>query len=73
MRTSEEAALTPNLLYAELDDGQEVQFYNLAADPYQLRSRHADPATVRERRILAYQLKLLKSGAGANCRLLEDQ
>jgi arylsulfatase A-like enzyme len=46
----------------------EEELYDLASDPYQLRSVHADPAYGRVRALLARRLALLRGCAGDACR-----
>jgi N-acetylglucosamine-6-sulfatase len=65
---------TPNEVYIEHSTG-EKEFYDLAADPYELKSLHSSnkkpyPA---QRAALAALLAQLRTCAGATCRSLEDQ
>jgi len=67
MRTT--AIRTPRWLYAEhLEGGREL--YDLARDPMQLDSRHADPALARTRSMLARRLAALRRCRGAECQRL---
>jgi arylsulfatase A-like enzyme len=61
------AARTPDHLYVEYDGGDR-ELYDLAADPYQLDSRHADPAYQPVRERLAAQLDWLRGCVGRLCR-----
>ncbi len=48
---------------------EESELYDLEADPYQLESRHADPAYGPLRRRLAERLRSLRGCAGSSCRM----
>jgi N-acetylglucosamine-6-sulfatase len=61
------AVRTPRYLYAEYANG-EHELYDLATDPNELNSRHADPALVSVRERLARILARLRTCAGPNCR-----
>jgi N-acetylglucosamine-6-sulfatase len=62
------AALRTNrYLYVEYASGAR-ELYDLATDPYQLRSRHADPAYASVRSNLAARLARMRTCRGANCR-----
>jgi N-acetylglucosamine-6-sulfatase len=61
------AIRTDRFLYAEHATG-ELELYDLVRDPWQLRSRHADPALAPVRARLAERLAALRSCAGASCR-----
>jgi arylsulfatase A-like enzyme len=58
---------TSRFMYAE-HRGGERELYDLAADPFQLRSRHDDPAFRRVREELAARLSSLRDCAGNACR-----
>ncbi len=62
-----EAIRTKRYVYAKLRTG-EKELYDLAQDPFQLRSRHADPAYASIRSHLAARLHRLQDCAGAGCR-----
>jgi N-acetylglucosamine-6-sulfatase len=62
------AVRTHGYLYAERPTG-EAELYDLAVDPYQLDSRHADPAYAEIRAALARLLARLKACIGEGCRL----
>ena len=75
--TFSRALRTPRYLYAEHDsdpDNQatadELELYDLSADPYQLESIHdaLDPEIIALRRELADRLDELRDCAGAGCR-----
>ncbi len=61
------AIRTPNWLYAEHVTG-ERELYNLARDPYELSSLHADLRFTRIKSDLAMRLARLRGCAGAVCR-----
>jgi N-acetylglucosamine-6-sulfatase len=57
----------PGWSYIEHEDGSE-ELYDLAADRFQLQSRHADPAYASRKAELAARLEALRDCAGAACR-----
>jgi arylsulfatase A-like enzyme len=59
------AVRTPRFLYVEHSTG-ERELYDMPADPFQLRSRHADPAYQNAMANLATELHRLQACAG-NC------
>lgn len=61
------ALRTGRYLYVEYSSGAR-ELYDLALDPHQLESRHADPAYAAVRRELAERLARLRSCRGASCR-----
>ncbi len=61
------AVRTQDHLYAEHPFG-EAELYDLAADPFQLESRHDDPALALTRATLEQRLRELEDCAGASCR-----
>jgi N-acetylglucosamine-6-sulfatase len=61
------AVRAPNYFYAEYGNGEQ-ELYDLARDPYQLRSRHADPAYAAIRKSLAERLAHLRACSGPPCR-----
>ena len=61
------AIRTARYLYAEHGNG-EKELYDMANDPFQLRSRHNDPAYASIRGQLATRLQALKGCAGSGCR-----
>jgi hypothetical protein len=63
-----EAIRTPRYMYAEYDNG-ERELYDLKRDPFELQSRHRDPAYSSVEGKLADRLDLLRGCAGSSCRL----
>ena len=63
-----QAVRTQRYLYAERPTG-EAELYDLEADPFELDSRHADPAYAEIRASLARLLSQLKACAGEGCRV----
>ena len=61
------AIRTPRYLYAEYGNGDR-ELYDLARDPHELDSRHADPAYTAARAELARRLARLRRCAAAECR-----
>jgi N-acetylglucosamine-6-sulfatase len=61
------AIRTGTFVYAEYATG-ERELYDLAADPYELVSRHDDPAYAAVAADLARRLARLRNCAGASCR-----
>jgi arylsulfatase A-like enzyme len=61
------AIRTRGWLYARHSNGL-TELYDMAADPQQLRSRHADPSLAAVRRRLARRLAALRHCAGVACR-----
>jgi N-acetylglucosamine-6-sulfatase len=57
-----------NFLYVEHATG-ERELYDLRNDPYELQSRHADPAYAAVRDDLARRLAHRRSCSGASCRM----
>jgi N-acetylglucosamine-6-sulfatase len=62
-----EAIRTRRYLYVQYDSGEQ-ELYDLPRDPYELQSRHADPAYAHLRAGLAARLTALRYCAGAACR-----
>jgi N-acetylglucosamine-6-sulfatase len=62
------AIRTERYLYAEHRSG-EKELYDLLRDPFELVSRHADPAYTLVRTQLATELQKLRNCAGSGCRL----
>jgi arylsulfatase A-like enzyme len=62
------AIRTEGHVYAEWNSG-EREFYDLAEDPFQLRSRHDDPDYASVRAQLAARLHRLKVCAGPSCQV----
>lgn len=60
------ALRTDRYLYVE-HSGGEKELYDMYTDPYQLNSRHADPALASVRKELARRLKAVRRCAGASC------
>jgi hypothetical protein len=68
LETPQYAAIhTPRYVYVEYTNGDR-ELYDLVADPYQLASRHADPAAAAVRTELARRLAALRRCSGASCR-----
>jgi arylsulfatase A-like enzyme len=65
--TSYTAIRTPRYKYVEHRSGEQ-ELYDLAADPFELTSRHADPALAELKAELARRLARLRTCAGASCR-----
>ena len=61
------AVRSSRYLYAEYQNGDR-ELYDLAKDPYELVSRHRDPAYAAVRKQLAARLKVLRTCAGPTCR-----
>jgi N-acetylglucosamine-6-sulfatase len=61
------ALRAPNYFYAEYGNG-ERELYDLVRDPYELRSRHANPAYATVREDLAERLAHLRTCSGLACR-----
>jgi N-acetylglucosamine-6-sulfatase len=61
------AVRTPNYLYAEYGN-DDRELYDLIRDPFQLESRHADPAYAALRDDLAERLAHLRACSGPSCR-----
>jgi arylsulfatase A-like enzyme len=61
------AIRTRRYMYAEHGTGEQ-ELYDLKKDPFQLRSRHNDPAYATVRIRLAARLYVLQNCAGRNCR-----
>ena len=57
----------PGWFYAEYSNGGR-ELYDLAKDPFELRSRHAAPALAAVRGDLARRLARLRACAGQSCR-----
>ena len=58
---------TDGWLYLEYEQTGELELYDMANDPYQLQSLHADPAYATQRDELASQLSGLRRCAGVDC------
>jgi arylsulfatase A-like enzyme len=65
-RTSYDAVRTTAFTYAEHLTG-ELELYDLAADPFQLASKHKDPAYAATKASLAATLATLKACVGSGC------
>ncbi len=66
-----EAVRTNRFAYHRYPSTNEEELYDLGADPYQLRSRHDDPAFANTETNLRTRLDALRSCAGAQCRAAE--
>ena len=64
------AIRTGRYMYAEHDTG-ERELYDLIKDPYELVSRHNDPAYAAVKAELARRLDVLRTCSGAGCRVYE--
>jgi arylsulfatase A-like enzyme len=64
--TTYAAVRTTRYVYVEHTSG-ERELYDLVADPYQLQSRHADPAFAALRTQLVARLARLRACAGSAC------
>lgn len=62
------AIRTARFLYVEYYTTKDRELYDLARDPQELQSRHADPRYARTRAMLARELDRLRRCAGASCR-----
>lgn len=61
------AIRTPRYLYVESYTSPDRELYDLAADPFELRSLHRSARYARTRTALARELRRLRSCAGAAC------
>jgi hypothetical protein len=61
------AVRTRRYVYARYGNGEQ-ELYDLARDPHQLQSRHADPAMRRVRSSLSARLNRLSGCRGSRCR-----
>ena len=66
------AIRTTNRIYVEYPSTAERELYDLDADPFQLRSRHADPAFAAEIADLSAWLATLVDCDGPDCRSAEN-
>jgi arylsulfatase A-like enzyme len=74
VRTTPLDLQTPNRFYVEWDDAPgSRELYNLATDPDERNSQHANPAFVGVRAALAVGLAHLKSCGNGTCQAWEDQ
>jgi arylsulfatase A-like enzyme len=71
IRTGPDDTTAPNDAYILWSDGA-VEYYDLDADPFQLQSRHADPATLVQRNYLRGLVDQFKTCAGPACAALEN-
>jgi N-acetylglucosamine-6-sulfatase len=62
------AVRTERYIYAEHSSGAR-ELYDLAADPFELENRHADPAYTEIRQLLATRLSALRDCTGQSCLL----
>jgi N-acetylglucosamine-6-sulfatase len=60
------AIRTPRYLYALYENGEQ-ELYDLATDPYELQSRHADQKYTKLRAALSARLDVLRNCVGAPC------
>lgn len=61
------AVRTPDYMYARYQSNEE-ELYDMGSDPFQLESRHDDPAMEDTERPLAQRLEQLEDCRGARCR-----
>jgi arylsulfatase A-like enzyme len=64
------AIRTKRYLYARYKTGEQ-ELYDLKRDPFELASRHDDPAYEAVRAVLERRLHELQSCAGASCRVYQ--
>ncbi len=67
------AVRTSRFAYHRYPTTNEEELYDLGADPYQLRSRHDDPAFANTKAALTSRLRALEDCAGAECRAAEGR
>jgi len=67
------AVRTRSFAYHYYPGTEEEELYDLNADPYQLHSRHDDPAYAETKATLRSRLELLKKCSGATCRAAEGE
>lgn len=67
-RANYSAVRTPRFKYVEYATGEQ-ELYDLARDPFELRSRHRDPAYGRIRAELRRRLRVLQRCAGRTCQV----
>ena len=74
VRTIPEVPVLPDRLYVEYRNGEwgATEHYDRTIDPYELESRHADPARAWEREILRAQLGKLRGSSGPWVRAAEE-
>ncbi len=65
------AIRTERYMYAEHRNGAR-ELYDLLKDPFELRSRHADPAYASTKQQLAGRLHQLRDCAGSSCQLRSE-
>ena len=66
-RPTYEAVRAGRFMYVEYKNGDR-ELYDLATDPWQIKSRHADPKLAKNRASLARKLAKLRGCAGAGCK-----
>jgi N-acetylglucosamine-6-sulfatase len=66
------AIRTKRFMYAQHNTG-ETELYDLRKDPFELISRHSDPAYAAVKAELARRLDALKACSGASCRVFEPE
>jgi hypothetical protein len=71
-RTGPDDAAAPNAARIVWSGAIGTEFYDLAADPHQLQSRHDDPATAAARAHLDPLVEAFKTCKGSECRGLEQ-
>jgi N-acetylglucosamine-6-sulfatase len=62
------AVRTNSFAYHYYPGTEEEELYDLIADPYQLQSRHDDPAYTETKATLRSRLEMLKDCAGVTCK-----
>ncbi len=65
-RANYSAVRTPRFKYVEYSTGEQ-ELYDLVRDPFELRSRHRDPAYAKIRAELRRRLRVLQRCAGRSC------
>jgi arylsulfatase A-like enzyme len=63
---------TNSFAYHYYPGTEEEELYDLIADPYQLQSRHDDPAYAEMKATLRSRLEMLKTCAGVTCRAADS-
>ena len=71
VRTGPDDATAPNDSAIFWSDNAQ-EYYDLDADPYQLLSRHNDPATLEERTYLGNLVNEFKTCRASSCASIED-
>lgn len=72
VRTAASDMATPNQLYLEYLGSGDIEYYNLASDPYQIDSAHNDQSTLLQRQILEQWLNDFRTCGNGTCQTFED-